>query len=153
VDFRDTPDEAAFRAELRAWFAENLPAGWADREPTVGLEDLEFMRTWTRRLFDGGYAGITWPTEYGGRGLAPAFQGVFLEEAARLDAPGHVGVIGIGMAGPTILAWGSQEQKDRYLRPLLSGEEIWCQGFSEPGAGPTSRPRAPAPCSTVTSGW
>jgi len=135
VDFRDTPSEAAFRAELRAWFSANLPPGWAGREPTAGLEDPEFLRAWSRQLFDAGYAGITWPTEYGGLGLAPTFQGIYLEEMARHDAPGHVGVIGLGMAGPTILAWGSDAQKQRYLRPLLSGQEIWCQGFSEPDAG------------------
>jgi alkylation response protein AidB-like acyl-CoA dehydrogenase len=135
LDFRDSADEAAFRVELRAWYAANLPPGWADREPTVGLDDLDFMRAWTRKIFDAGYAGITWPKEYGGLALAPTYLGIYLEEAARHDAPGHVGVIGIGMAGPTIMAWGSDEQKERYLRPLLSGEEIWCQGFSEPGAG------------------
>jgi alkylation response protein AidB-like acyl-CoA dehydrogenase len=135
VDFRDTPAEAAFRAELRAWFAATLPAGWADREPTTGLEDPDFLRAWSRQLFDAGYAGITWPKEYGGLGLPPTYQGIYLEEMARHDAPGHIGVIGLGMAGPTILAWGSEEQKERYLRPLLAGEEVWCQGFSEPGAG------------------
>jgi alkylation response protein AidB-like acyl-CoA dehydrogenase len=135
VDFRDTPDEAAFRAELRDWFAANLPEGWAEREPTAGLEDVDFLRAWSGRLFDAGYAGITWPKEYGGLGLPPTFQGVYLEELARHDAPGHIGVIGLGMAGPTILAWGSEEQKARHLAPLLSGAEVWCQGFSEPGAG------------------
>src|SRR5437870_1188152 len=102
MDFRDTPDEAAFRSGLRAWFEANLPPGWAEREPTVGLEDLEFLRAWTRKVFDAGYAGITWPKEYGGLALPPTFLGIYLEETARHDAPGHVGVIGIGMAGPTI---------------------------------------------------
>jgi alkylation response protein AidB-like acyl-CoA dehydrogenase len=135
LDLHDSPDEAAFRARLRDWFAANLPDGWADRDPTVGLEDVEFMRDWSRRLYEAGFAGITWPVEHGGLGLSPTYQGIYLEESARHDAPGHVGVIGLGMAGPTIMAWGSPEQKERYLRPLLSGEEIWCQGFSEPGAG------------------
>ena len=135
LDLHDSPDEAAFRARLREWFAAHLPDGWSDRDPTVGLEDVEFMRGWSRRLYEAGFAGITWPTEYGGLGLSPTYQGIYLEETARHDAPGHVGVIGLGMAGPTIMAWGSQEQKDRYLRPLLAGDEIWCQGFSEPGAG------------------
>lgn len=135
MDFRDTPAEAAFRAELRAWFAANLPPGWSDREPVAGLEDPVFLTSWSRQLFDAGYAGITWPKDYGGLGLAPTYQGIYLEELARHDAPGHIGVIGLGMAGPTILAWGSPEQKERYLRPLLAGEEVWCQGFSEPGAG------------------
>jgi alkylation response protein AidB-like acyl-CoA dehydrogenase len=135
MDFRDTDAEAAFRAELRTWFAANLPPGWADREPTVGLEDVDFARAWSRKLFDAGYAGITWPEEYGGLGLPPTYQGIYLEEMARHDAPAHIGVIGLGMAGPTILAWGSAEQKARYLSPLLAGDEVWCQGFSEPDAG------------------
>jgi len=135
VDFRDTPEEAAFRAELRTWLAANLPEGWADRDPRAGLEDVEFSRTWSKRLHAAGYVGLTWPVEYGGRGLPPTYQGVFLEESARADAPAHVGVIGLGMAGPTIIAWGSEEQKARFLPPLLAGDEIWCQGFSEPGAG------------------
>ena len=80
-------------------------------------------------------SGITWPTEYGGRGLGHTFQGIFLEESARAGAPPHLGGIGLGMAGPTIIAWGTHEQKTRYLKPLLRGDEIWCQGFSEPGSG------------------
>ena len=135
MDFRDTADEAAFRVQVRSWFAANLPAGWADREPTVGLESVEFLKAWSRKLFEAGYAGITWPKAYGGLGLPPTYQGIYLEEMARCDAPGHIGVIGLGMAGPTILAWGSDEQKARYLSPLLAGDEVWCQGFSEPGAG------------------
>jgi alkylation response protein AidB-like acyl-CoA dehydrogenase len=135
VDFHDTPEEAAFRTELRAWFAENLPVGWADRAPSVGLEDVEVSRAWSARLFAAGYSGITWPKEYGGLGLPPTFQGIYLEESARFQAPGHIGVIGLGMAGPTILAWGRDDQKQRLLSPLLSGSEVWCQGFSEPGAG------------------
>ncbi len=77
MDFRDTPEEAAFRAELRAWFAANLPAGWADREPSVGLEDVDFARAWSATLYSAGYAGITWPKEYGGLGAAA-------------DVPGHL---------------------------------------------------------------
>ena len=135
MDFRDTPEEAAFRAELRAWLAANLPAGWAERPPSAGLEDLDFWRDWSAKLAAAGYAGVTWPTEYGGLGLPPTFQGIYLEESARADAPSHLGVIGLGMAGPTILAWGTEEQKARFLPPLLTGEEVWCQGFSEPGSG------------------
>ena len=135
MDFTDTPEEAAFRSELRAWFAANLPADWADRPPRVGREDVEEARAWSRRLYDGGYVGITWPKEYGGGGLGHTFQGIFLEEQARANAPGHIGVIGLGMAGPTIIAHGTPAQKERYLQPLLQGTEVWCQGFSEPGSG------------------
>jgi alkylation response protein AidB-like acyl-CoA dehydrogenase len=135
MDFRDTPEEAAFRAELRAWLGANLPSGWAGRPPSAGLEDLDFWRDWSAKLAAAGYAGVTWPAEYGGLGLPPTFQGIYLEEAARADAPSHLGVIGLGMAGPTILAWGTEAQKARFLPPLLTGEEVWCQGFSEPGSG------------------
>ena len=90
---------------------------------------------WSRALYDGGWVGISWPEEYGGRGLSPRFQAIYLEEEARAEAPPHIGVIGLGMAGPTIITRGTEAQKARYLQPLLAAEEIWCQGFSEPGAG------------------
>ena len=121
MDLRDTADEAAFRAELREWLAANLPA-----EPG---------RDWSRKLYDAGYAGLTWPAEYGGRGAPYSHEAILLEESARAEAPMHVGVIGLGMAGPTILAHGTEEQKQRYLPKILSADEIWCQGFSEPDAG------------------
>jgi alkylation response protein AidB-like acyl-CoA dehydrogenase len=121
VDLRDSPDEAAFREGVRAWLRDNLPA-----EPG---------REWSRKLYDAGYAGLTWPVEYGGRGEPYSHQAIVLEEFARAEAPQHMGVIGLGMAGPTIMAHGSEEQKQRYLSKILSAEEIWCQGFSEPGAG------------------
>jgi alkylation response protein AidB-like acyl-CoA dehydrogenase len=135
MDFRDTPDEAEFRASLRQWLADALPAGWADRTPAPGRWDEAFTREWTRKLYDAGYVGLTWPKEYGGGGAPHTYQGIYLEETARVGAPDHIGVIGLGMAGPTIIAWGSDEQKKRYLPPLLAGEEVWCQGFSEPGSG------------------
>ena len=121
MDLRDSPGEAAFRAELREWLAANLPA-----EPG---------REWSRKLYDAGYAGLTWPEEYGGRGAPYSHQAIVLEESARAEAPMHMGVIGLGMAGPTIMAYGTEEQKHRYLPKILSADEIWCQGFSEPGAG------------------
>jgi alkylation response protein AidB-like acyl-CoA dehydrogenase len=93
------------------------------------------MREWSRALYDAGYAGLTWPKEYGGGGAPYTHQAIFLEEMARAEAPPHIGVIGLGMAGPTIMAHGTEEQKARHLAPILSAEEIWCQGFSEPGAG------------------
>jgi alkylation response protein AidB-like acyl-CoA dehydrogenase len=135
VDFRDTPEEAAFRAELRAWLAAELPPDWGDREPHVGRWDFAAARQWTRKLFDAGYAGLTWSKEFGGAGLSPTYQAIYLEETARIDAPDHIGVIGLGMAGPTIIAHGTPEQKTAHLRGILSGETIFCQGFSEPGSG------------------
>lgn len=135
MDFRDSPQEAAFRAELRAWLEANLPEGWRDRPPGPGRTDEAVSRAWSRRLFEAGYAGLTWPKEYGGAGAPYTYQAIFLEETARVEAPEHIGIIGLGMAGPTIIAHGSEEQKARYLPKILSGEEVWCQGFSEPGAG------------------
>ncbi|HZB49431.1 MAG TPA: acyl-CoA dehydrogenase [Mycobacteriales bacterium] len=135
MDFRDTPDEAAFRGELRSWLADALPPDWAERDPHVGRWDFEYAREWSRKLFDAGYAGLSWPAEYGGRGLSPTYQAIYLEETAKADAPDHVGVIGLGMAGPTIIAHGTPEQKAAHLRGILSAETIFCQGFSEPGSG------------------
>jgi alkylation response protein AidB-like acyl-CoA dehydrogenase len=135
VDFRDSPEEAAFRAELRSWLAGELPPDWSDRQPHVGRWDFAAARQWTRKLFDAGYAGLTWPKEFGGKGLPPTYHAIYLEEMARVDAPDHVGVIGLGMAGPTIIAHGTPEQKATHLRGILSGETIFCQGFSEPGSG------------------
>jgi alkylation response protein AidB-like acyl-CoA dehydrogenase len=121
VDLRDSPDEAAFREGVRAWLEENLPAG--------------DQREWSRKIYDAGYAGLTWPEEYGGQAAPYSHQAIVFEEFARAEAPPHVGVIGLGMAGPTIMAHGTEEQKRRYLPKILSAEEIWCQGFSEPDAG------------------
>ena len=135
MDFRDSPEEAAFRTELRSWLAGELPPDWRDRQPHVGRWDFGAARQWTRKLFDAGYAGLTWPREFGGKGLPPTYQAIYLEEMARVDAPDHVGVIGLGMAGPTIIAHGTPEQKAIHLRGILSGETIFCQGFSEPGSG------------------
>jgi alkylation response protein AidB-like acyl-CoA dehydrogenase len=121
MDLRDTPDEAAFREQVRAWLAQNLPPG----DP----------REWSRKIYGAGFAGLTWPEEYGGRSEPYSHQAIVLEEFARAEAPQHMGVIGLGMAGPTIMAHGTEAQKRRYLPKILSAEEIWCQGFSEPGAG------------------
>ena len=134
MDLRDTPDEAAFRGELRAWIAANLSdelrgsRGGARRFEELG-------RDWSQKLYQAGYAGLTWPKEYGGAGAPYSFQAIFLEEMARAEAPPHLGVIGLGMAGPTIIAHGTDAQKAEHLDKILSTEEIWCQGFSEPDAG------------------
>lgn len=137
MDFRDTPEEAAFRRELQAWLGRNIPPGWG--EP--GYEDgddatrVAFFKDWSRRLHEAGYVGITWPPEFGGRGGPLSHQVIALEEFGRSGAPEHINVIGIGMAGPTIMAHGTEEQKARYLKPILTADDVWCQGFSEPGAG------------------
>ena len=135
VDFRDTPEEAQFREEVRAWLHESLPEELKGHRGGAARFDGPEVRAWSRALYDGGWVGIAWPKEFGGRGMAPRFQAIYLEEEARAEAPPHVGVIGLGMAGPTIISRGTEEQKARYLTPLLAADEIWCQGFSEPGAG------------------
>jgi alkylation response protein AidB-like acyl-CoA dehydrogenase len=137
VDFRDTSDEAAFRQDVRAWLASNLPDGWGTPgyvEP-AGEARLALYKDWSLRLFDAGFVGLHWPAAYGGSEAPVTRSAIVLEELARAEAPEHIGLIGIGMAGPTILAHGTEEQKERFLRKILSGEEVWCQGFSEPAAG------------------
>ncbi len=134
MELRDTPDEAAFRAEVRAWLEANLPAELRGHRGGAGRFE-ELGRDWSRRVYEAGYAGLTWPREYGGGGAPYSHQAILFEEFARAEAPSHIGVIGIGMAGPTIMVHGSEEQKRRYLAKILSAQEIWCQGFSEPGAG------------------
>jgi alkylation response protein AidB-like acyl-CoA dehydrogenase len=135
VDFRDSPAEAAFRAELRAWLAAELPDGLRARRGGAERFDGDSLRAWSRRLYEAGYAGITWPKEYGGGGRPPTYHAIYLEEEARAEAPPHIGVIGLGMAGPTIIAHGTEDQKARHLSRILAADEIWCQGFSEPDAG------------------
>jgi alkylation response protein AidB-like acyl-CoA dehydrogenase len=135
VDFRDSADEAAFRATLREWIQEHMPPEWSARRAAPGRMDEDVSRRWSRLLFEAGYAGLTWPREHGGAGAPYTHQAILLEESARAETPEHIGIIGLGMAGPTIIAHGTDEQKARYLRPILSGEEVWCQGFSEPGSG------------------
>jgi len=130
VDLRDTPDEVAFRAEVRGWIEANVSD---DLRGSARSE--EPLRAWSRKLSEVGYAGLTWPKEYGGAAAPYSYQAILLDELARAEAPQHIGVIGLGMAGPTIMAHGTEEQKARYLPKILSAEEIWCQGFSEPGAG------------------
>ncbi|HEY1968026.1 MAG TPA: acyl-CoA dehydrogenase family protein [Pseudonocardia sp.] len=121
-----------YRDGVRAWLRANVPA------PAVGLsaeQHLARSREFQAALFEAGYAGITWPTECGGQGLGPAEQQIFSDEAAEFELPVHPFIIGMGMCGPTLVDLGTDEQKQRYLRTLLNGEEIWCQLFSEPGAG------------------
>jgi alkylation response protein AidB-like acyl-CoA dehydrogenase len=131
VDLTLSPSEEAFRDEVRGWLAENHPG----EEPSGDEHGFEFRKTWQRKLHTQGYAGLSWPEEYGGRGATLIEQAIFGEELARAKAPGPANVLGLVMGGPVVIAHGSEEQKRRYLEPILSGEEIWCQGFSEPDAG------------------
>jgi alkylation response protein AidB-like acyl-CoA dehydrogenase len=132
MDLTFNERELAFRDELRAWFAAN-PAG----EPPFGGEDALFAwrRDFQRRLADGGWAAVHWPREYGGRGASLTESAIFFEELGRSGSPLPANTLGLLLAGPTIMTWGTDEQKDRYLAPIVTAEEIWCQGFSEPDAG------------------
>jgi alkylation response protein AidB-like acyl-CoA dehydrogenase len=136
VRLKETSEEQAFRQELRAWLGETLPT----LPPEPPFEDWPAKRVydtgWQRRLFDAGYAGISWPKEYGGRGASPSEELIFLEETERAGAP-YVGCNFVSTlhAGPTIAAEGTPEQRARYLPPILRGDDVWCQGFSEPEAG------------------
>jgi alkylation response protein AidB-like acyl-CoA dehydrogenase len=136
VDLRYTADEEQFRTELRAWLAEVLPTLPEKPAATDWPGRRAYDQGWQAMLYDAGYAGVDWPVEGGGRGASPIEQLVFKEECERAGAP-YVGTgfVGLLHAGPTIIAEGTPAQRERYLPPILKGEEVWCQGFSEPGAG------------------
>jgi alkylation response protein AidB-like acyl-CoA dehydrogenase len=131
VDLTLSPQEEAFRDELRTWLDANHPGP----EPEGDEGGFEFRREWQRKLHADGWAGVSWPKEYGGRGATLVEQAIFNEEVVRSKAPSAANVLGLAMGGPTVIAHGTEEQKRRYLEPILSAEEIWCQGFSEPGSG------------------
>ncbi len=136
MDLNLNPNEQRFRDEFRAWLEANVPQEWKGNVNAEDREDyIEYLRDWQRKLYQGGWAGISWPKEYGGRGATLMEQAIFQEELARARAPQLIGTIGLSLVGPTIIAMGTEEQKTRYLSKILSGEEIWCQGFSEPNAG------------------
>ena len=131
MDFNDSPDEAAFRAEAREWLEANAPT----REELEGLDEVEAAKLWQKRKYDAGWACIRWPEQYGGRGANPIEQVIWNQEEGRFATPGSVFAIGQGMAAPTLMAWASEEHKRKHLPPLASGEHIWCQLFSEPAGG------------------
>ncbi|MFI5041280.1 MAG: acyl-CoA dehydrogenase family protein [Acidimicrobiales bacterium] len=145
MDFDDTPREAALRAEARRWLGEHATllgdsagAGAARSGASRDRDEVAHIRrckAWQRTLYDGGWAGITWPKEFGGRGASAIEAAIFNQECARFDVSTGIFAVGSGMVGPTLIAHGTPEQKRRYLDPLLRGEEVWCQLFSEPGAG------------------
>lgn len=131
-----TAEERAFREEARTWLRDNLPT---EERPPEGAEMREFDLAWQRTLYDGGWAGINWPTEYGGRGLTDIQQMIWYEEFAKADPPFTLNnsctFVGNLHGGPTLIVNGDEEQKATYLPRILRGEDVWCQGFSEPGAG------------------
>ena len=132
MDFSYSEKETEFRLELRGWLAVNVPRGpW----PATLDEEAEHLTAWQRKLFDAGWAAVHWPREYGGRGASLTEQAIFQEEMARARAPQMMNRVGINLVGPTLIAHGTDEQRRRYLPKILSCEEIWCQLYSEPGAG------------------
>ena len=139
MDLTESTDAAAFRAEARTWLTDRLRGEFAAVRGRGGPGDegalFDERLAWERALGDAGWTCLSWPTRYGGRGVGMAEQVIFYEEYARADGPGRVGLVGEGLIGPTIVHFGSHEQRERFLPPIVRGEELWCQGYSEPDAG------------------
>jgi alkylation response protein AidB-like acyl-CoA dehydrogenase len=131
MDFNDTPEEARFREEAASWLAENAPTDDAFR----ALTPLEQAKVWQKRKYDAGWACMGWAPEFGGRGASAIEEVIWRQEESQYDLPANFFLIGQGMIGPTLMAWASDEDKARFLPPLASGEEVWCQLFSEPAGG------------------
>ncbi|MFI4990780.1 MAG: acyl-CoA dehydrogenase family protein [Solirubrobacterales bacterium] len=138
MDLDDTQDQAAYRAQVRAWLDQHSSEAPIVSGPDAIQDESEMIaarRAWQGKLAEGGLAGVTWPKEFGGQGLGPIEQVICNQEIAKVKVPGILDAIGVGMLGPTIIAHGTDEQKSRYLGPMLHGDEVWCQLFSEPAAG------------------
>jgi len=138
VDLNDTPEQVEYRETVRAWLEEHkaeAPVLRGEGALTDEDEIVAARRAWQGKLAEGGLAGVTWPQEFGGQSLGPIEQLIVNQEISRAGVPGILDAIGVGMLGPTIIAHGTEEQKGRYLAPLLHGDEVWCQLFSEPAAG------------------
>jgi len=139
MDLRFSEEDEAFRKEVATWLAENLLGEFADVRGRGGAGDEDALfdrrRAWERRLGEAGWTCVGWPKECGGRGASLMQQVIFYEEYARAGGPGRLGHIGEGLIGPTIIAFGTEKQKQRFLPPIVKGEELWCQGYSEPNAG------------------
>jgi alkylation response protein AidB-like acyl-CoA dehydrogenase len=135
MDLKLSPEELQFRDEVRAWLGANLPRDWSEWREKPIEESFPFLRAWQRKLHEGRWAAVSWPTEYGGRGATLMQQAIFWEEMARVEAPPMANSLGLGLIGPTIIGYGTEAQKKRFIPKILSAEEIWCQGFSEPNAG------------------
>ncbi|HEX2359915.1 MAG TPA: acyl-CoA dehydrogenase family protein [Solirubrobacterales bacterium] len=132
MDLTLTESEAAFKEEARTWLEANHPGPAPEGDDAA---EFEFRRAWQKQLHDAGWAGLSWPEEYGGRGATLIEQAIFNEELGRQRVPLPANVLGLVMGGPVVIAHGREDQKERYLDPILSGDEIWCQGFSEPESG------------------
>jgi alkylation response protein AidB-like acyl-CoA dehydrogenase len=137
MDFNYTSEQEAYRRGVRTWLEANQPPPLTDGEKENITEDVlwERLKAWHKKLYAAGWAGLTWPKEYGGKAATFVEQVIFQQELGRLNLPMGCNVLGVIMTGPALMQWGTDEQKQRYLQPILSGEEIWCEGMSEPGAG------------------
>lgn len=138
MDFSFTQKEEAFRQEFRTWLENNLPDGWMAGKrdiPEDKEQYSEFLRNWQRKLYEGGWAAIAWPKKYGGREASLIEEIIYQQEMVRVKAPPLVNYVGIHMVGPTLMQIGTEEQKEAYIQKILTGEEVWCQGYSEPNAG------------------
>jgi alkylation response protein AidB-like acyl-CoA dehydrogenase len=138
MDLNFNDEHTAFRAEVRAWISENLDRTWSEAVRDSALDErglMEFRRAWQRRLNAAGYLGMAWPTEWGGRGASAVEEAILHEELARADAPQVPNSLGLGLCAPALIHHGSEEQRRRFIPAMLNADEIWCQGFSEPGAG------------------
>jgi alkylation response protein AidB-like acyl-CoA dehydrogenase len=140
MDFEYTPEQEAFRAQVRRWLEENLSDDLKVDDPSdervpPNRETFERRRAWQRRMAEAGWVGLSWPKEYGGRAASLIEQVIFDEEYGRARGPVLPGYSGLSMCGPTLMHWGTEEQKRRFLPRILNGDDIWCQGYSEPGAG------------------
>ena len=132
MDLRFSPEDEQYRLKLRTWLEANRPTA---APPSDQDADFAFRRDWQRKLYDGGWIGISWPTEYGGQGATLIQQAIYGQEMTRARAPQPANGLGIGIVGPTLMAHGTEAQKQRYIPKILNADEIWCQGFSEPNSG------------------
>jgi alkylation response protein AidB-like acyl-CoA dehydrogenase len=136
MDLNLTPEEESFRHKVRSWLEGNAPKTQVSaREAREDKNWLEQAKAWQRKLFEAGYVALAWPKEYGGQAMDPMRQSIVNGELVRARVPYMIGASGVGMLGPTLITWGTEEQRKRYLPKILTAEEIWCQGYSEPGAG------------------
>jgi alkylation response protein AidB-like acyl-CoA dehydrogenase len=137
MDFSFSAAEESYRAQVRTWLAAHTPAWWRDRDRGAFNQDNQFeeLRAWHRQLYEAGYISPAWPVEYGGQGRTQVENAILQEELTRMDAPPTVNGLGINLAGAAIIHHGTREQQQRFLRPMLRADEIWCQGYSEPGSG------------------
>ena len=153
MDLNLTPQEEEFRQQVRNWLAQNRPVALHQRGEVDGKTWAQRAKDWQRQLYQAGYLALSWPKEYGGQALDPMRQAIVNEELMRAGVPGVIGSNSISMLGPTLITWGTEEQKRRYLPKILTADEIWCQGYSSRARARIWPRCALAPTSTATSSW